>query len=76
MAEGKTQLFWKMDCLMCNTTLTLEAIGLTIVDPTDANTRFIQKPKFICEKCKSACHMELFEKEVQGKPNEAECAKK
>jgi len=50
--------FWRVDCLMCETTLDIEAV---IVFSTDQAAGFIKEPKFICGKCSSVCTVELRE---------------
>ena len=65
MSKEKPKKIWRVECMMCETTLDLDAGEYKIIS-TDQCAEFIQQPSFICGKCRSVCVvglMELQEKE-------------
>jgi hypothetical protein len=49
---------WKVDCLVCETTVDLDVSDYKIIS-TDQCAEFIQKPLFVCCKCGTNCRITL-----------------
>lgn len=64
MNDKKTKQVWRVDCMMCETTVNLDVTvdGFRIIS-TDQGAEFLIKPYIICGKCQSVCVVKLAEVE-------------
>jgi len=63
-APKRVKRYWKVDCMMCETTMKIEAV---VIRNTDKTAEFIVQPTYLCGKCHSVCVTELLEEEVEAK---------
>lgn len=62
MERKKVKRLWHVDCLMCGTTVNMEAETIT---STNQGAVFIKRPDIICGECTSVCVVSLVREEKE-----------